>query len=79
MVLTLFSSEKLNASRTSSLALFDFGLGSSTCGQATDITLEGCEPILLGATKMTLIILKGSFEEAFPWALDPAWSSCLLG
>ena len=66
MVLTLSSSEKLNAGRTSSLALFGFGLGSSACGRATDITLEGYELVLQGAAKMTLIVLKGSLEEAFP-------------
>ena len=73
MVLTLSSSEKLNAGRISILALFDLGLESSANGQATNITLEGWEPVLLEVAKMTLIVSKGGFEEASLWDLDPVW------
>ena len=66
MVPTLSSSEKLNAGRTSTLALFGSGLESSIGGWATDITLEGHEPVLLEAAKMTLIVPKGGLEKAFP-------------
>ena len=31
--------------------------------RATDITLDGQDPILPGAAKMTLIVLKGGLEE----------------
>jgi len=65
MVLTLSSSKKLNTGRTSTLALFGLGLESSACGKATDITLEGCEPVLPRAAKMTLIVPKWGLEEAF--------------
>ena len=66
MVPTLFSSEKLNVSQTSTLAFFGLGLELSACGRVTNVTLEGYEPILLVAAKMTLIVPKGGLEEAFP-------------
>ena len=31
--------------------------------RATDITLDGQDPVLPGAVKMTLIVPKGSLEE----------------
>ena len=79
MVLILSLSEKLSANRIFLLALFGSELGSSVGSWATDITLEGWEPVLLGAVKMTLIVLNGGLEEAFPWAPDLAWSPYLLG
>ena len=66
MVPTLSSFEKLSASRTSTLALLGSRLKSLAGGRVIDITLEGCKPVLLGATKMTLIVPKGGLEEAFP-------------
>ena len=66
MVPTLSSFEKLNADRTSTLALFGSGLESLASGRATDITLEGYEPVLPRATKMTLIVPKRGLKEVFP-------------
>ena len=65
MVLTLSSSEKLNASRTSTLTLFDARLTSLASSRAINITLKGCEPVLPRATKMMLMVPKGGLEEAF--------------
>ena len=79
MVPILSSSEKLNADRISTLALFGLKLESSACSQAIDITLKGWEPVLPGAIKMTLIVPKGGLEEAFPWAPGLAWPHCPLG
>ena len=79
MVPILSSSEKLNADRISTLALFGLKLESSACSQAIDITLKGWEPVLPGAIKMTLIVPKGGLEETFPWALGLAWPHCPLG
>ena len=79
MVPTLSSSEKLIAGQFSSLAFFGSGFESSEGSRATNITLEGWEPVLPGAAKMTLMVPKGGLEEAFPWAPDPAWSPCPLG
>ena len=53
MVPILSLSEKLNANRISILALFGLELESSAGSRATYITLEGWEPILLGAAKIT--------------------------
>ena len=66
VVPTLSSSEKLNASRASILAFFSILLDSLAGSWVTDITLEGCEPILTEAAKMMLIVPNGGFEEAFP-------------
>ena len=66
MVPILSSSEKLNADWISTLAFFGLELDSLADSRATDITLEGWEPILLGATKMTLIMPNEGLEEAFP-------------
>ena len=46
------------------LALFSSGLESSTGSRVTDITLEGQDPALPRAAKMTLIVLRGGLEEA---------------
>ena len=78
MIPILSSFEKLNAGGVSNLALFDPELAPLAGSQAMDITLEGQEPVLLGAAKMTLIIPKGGLEKAsvrgseltwFPWPL----------
>ena len=66
MVPTLSSFEKLNAGRISTLALFGIELLSSAGNWATNITLEGCELVLPGAAKMTLIVPTKGLEEAFP-------------
>ena len=79
MVLTLFSFEKLNVGRTSTLALFVLRLEFSAGGCAIDITPEGRELILLRVAKMALILPKGGLEEAFPWALNSIWSPYPLG
>ena len=66
MVPTLSSSKKLNVSQTSNLAFFGVGLASSASDLAIDITLEGRKPVLPRAAKMTLMVLKGGLEGAFP-------------
>ena len=66
MVPILPLSEKLNAGRISTLALFGLELESSIDSRAIDITLEGWEPVLPGTLKMTLIVPNGGLEEAFP-------------
>ena len=75
MILVLSLSEKPRIGWISILSLFGSELLSSVDSQATNVTLEGHEPILLGAAKMTLIILRGSLEEAFFW--DPNLSAPL--
>ena len=59
MVQNLSSSEKLSAGWISILALFGSELESSAGSRATDITLDGPEPVLPGAAKMTFIVPKG--------------------
>ena len=68
MVPFLSSFEKLSAGWTSILALFGTELESSAIILVTDITLEGQEPVLLGAAKMTLIVPNGGLDEAVPEA-----------
>ena len=46
------------------MALLGSELLLSAGNRATDITLEGQEPVLPGAAKMTLIIPKGGLEES---------------
>jgi len=79
MALILSSSKKLNAGGVSNLALFGPELAPSAGSRATEITLEGQEPVLPGVAKMTLIIPKGGLAEAslqgsklawFPWPLE---------
>ena len=64
MVPILSSSTKLSAGWIFTPALFGLGLVSSMNNQATDITQEGQEPALPGATKMTFIVPVGGLEEA---------------
>ena len=73
MVPILFLFEKLKVSWISTLALFGLKLKSSTYSQATDITLEGWELVLLGAAKMTLIVPKRALEEASVRDPNPTW------
>ena len=42
-------------------------------GQATNITLDGQDPVLPGAAKMTLIVPKGGLEEISLRDLELAW------
>ena len=79
MVQTLSSSEKLNAGWILTLALFGSEFESSADSRVTDIILEGPDPVLLGAAKMTFIVPKGGLEEAtlrgsefvwLPWPLE---------
>ena len=79
MVLTLSSSEKLIVGWFSTLALFGSSFEPSVGNWATDITLEGWEPVPSRAVKMTLIVPKGGLEEEFPWTLNPTWFPCPLG
>ena len=78
MVSILSSSEKLSNSRVSILALFGSKWESSADSLTTDITLEGWEPVLPSAAKMTLIVPSEGLEEVFPRAPDLDWSPCLL-
>ena len=64
MVLILSSSEKPKTGWISILALFGFELESSAGSRAINITLEGQESVLPGATKMTFIVHNGSHEES---------------
>ena len=75
MVPTLSSSEKLNASWILTLALFGPEFESSAESQATDIILEGQDPVLPEAEKMTFIMPKGGFEEASLRVSEPIWLS----
>ena len=43
--------------------LFGSGPESSTGGRVIDITLEGHEPVLLGAVKITFIVPMGGLKE----------------
>ena len=73
MVQNLSSSEKLSAGWISILALFGSELESSAGSRATDITLDGPEPVLPGAAKMTFIVPKGGLEEASLRGFEPTW------
>ena len=64
MIPILSLSEKPSTCGASFLALFYSKLLSSVDSRAIDITLEGREPVLLGAAKMTLIVPRGGLEEA---------------
>ena len=64
MVPILSPFEKPRTDRISILALFGSELLLSAGNRATNITLEGQEPILLGAAKMTLIVPKGGLKES---------------
>ena len=41
--------------------------------QATDITLDGYDPVLPGAAKITLIVPNGGFEKISLRDSKPAW------
>ena len=64
MVLALSLFEKLSASWTFYLALFSPGLAPFVANRATNITLDGREPVRLEVVKMTFIVPKGGLEEA---------------
>ena len=51
----------------------------SAGSRATDITLEGREPVLPSAAKMTLMTPISGLEEVFPYVLDLDWSPALGG
>ena len=63
MVPILSSSEKPRTGWISILALFGSELELSAGIRATDITLEGQEPILPEATKITFIVPSEGLEE----------------
>ena len=73
MVPTLSLSEKPRTGWISVIAFFGFELLPLADSQATDITLEGQEPVLPGVAKMTLIIPKGGLEEASLRGSEPVW------
>ena len=52
-----------------------FSVGS----RATDIILEGRDPILPGAAKMTLMTPIGGLEKVFPCVQDLDWSPYSFG
>ena len=64
MVPSLSSSVKLSANLILILAPFGSEFEFSVDSRAIDIILEGQDPVLLGAVKMTFIVPKGSLEEA---------------
>ena len=66
MVPYLSASEKLNTNGTFILALFGIELESSSERQDNDITLEGQDPVLPGAAKMTFMVPRGGLGAAFP-------------
>ena len=78
MVPTLSSSEKPNTNGMHILALLGIELDSSAGQRDTDITLEGQEPVIPGAAKLTFIVQRGSLEEASPRSFEPAWPTRLL-
>ena len=63
----------------STLPLFGPELMCSASSRATDITLEGREPVLPGAVKMTLMTPIGGLEEVSPYVPDLDWSPCPFG
>ena len=66
MVPCLSAFEKLSTRGTFVLALFGIELESSSERQDTDITLEGQDPVLPGAAKMTFMVPRGGLGAAFP-------------
>ena len=60
----LDGSDVIKTDQISILALFGSKLLLLAGNRATDITLEGQEPVLPGAAKMTLIVPKGGLEES---------------
>ena len=78
MVLILSSSEKPKTGQISTLALLGFGSLLSAGSRAIDITLEGQEPVLPEAVKITLIIPKGGLEESSLLGSEFVWPPRLL-
>ena len=64
MVPILSSSKKPKTGWISILALFGSELESSAGSRATDITLEGQEPVFPEAVKMTFIVPNEGLEES---------------
>ena len=78
MVQILSSFEKLNAGWILNLALFSSEFESSEDSRATDIILEGQDPVLPGAMKMTFIVPKGRLEEVSLRGSELVWLACPL-
>ena len=78
MVPILSPSKKPKTDWISILALFGFELESLAGNRATDITLEGQESVLPGATKMTFIVPNGGFKESFLRGSESIWPPWLL-
>ena len=79
MVSILSLSKKPRTGQISIMALLGSKLLLLAGNRATDITLEGQEPVLPGTAKMTLIVPKGGLEESSlrgskfvwpPWPLE---------
>ena len=64
------SCQKISVDWISTLAFFGSELVSLVDSRATDITLEGQEPVLPGTVKMTFIVPKGGLEEASLWGSE---------
>ena len=73
MVPILSSSEKPRTGWISILALFGSELELSAGIRATDITLEGQEPILPRVAKMTFIIPNGSLKKSSLRGPESIW------
>ena len=73
MIPALSLSEKPKVGWISTLTLFGSKLPSSADNRATDITLEGQDPVLPRAAKMTLIVPKGDLEGAFFLEFEFVW------
>ena len=73
MVPALSSSKKPKVGRISTLTLFGFETPSSDDNHATDITMDGQDPVVPGVAKMTLIIPKGGSEVAFFLEFEFVW------
>ena len=73
MVPILSWSEKPRTGWISILALFGSKSASSAGSRATNITLEGQKPILLGVAKMTFIVPNGGLEESSLQGSESIW------
>ena len=71
MVPTLSSSEKPNTNGMPILALLGIELDSSAGQRDTDITLEGQDPVLPEAAKITFVVPKESLKEESPRNSEP--------
>ena len=79
MVLILSPFENPRTSWISILVLFGFELVSSVGNRVTYITLEGQEPVLPGATKMTFIVPHGGLEESSLRGSESIWPLLAAG